>query len=175
MKMKKINTISPFPGKYSFLFSLCQLPRIRICSISCCSTLAAVVDDKTTRMAIIKSKHLENLIIAKSKSGSLDLQDALFLFDSMIQIRPLPSICAFNHLLGAVSKMKHYSTAVFMCKQMMACNDIQPDIFAMNTLMSCLCNLKKVDLGFSVLAMIVKLGLQPDPYYHECSASWAVQ
>ncbi|XWS09169.1 hypothetical protein CRYUN_Cryun40dG0063300 [Craigia yunnanensis] len=163
MKMKRITTISPFPGKYYFLLSLCQLPRIRIYFISCCPTSAAVVDDKTTRMAIIKSKHFESLIIAKSKSGSLDLQDALFLFDSIIQIRPLPSIYAFNHLLGAVSKMKHYSIAVSMCKQMMACNDIQPDICAMTTLMSCLCNLKKVDLGFSVLAMIVKLRLNPNP------------
>ncbi|XVF29076.1 hypothetical protein REPUB_Repub15cG0088800 [Reevesia pubescens] len=60
--------------------------------------------------------------------------------------------------------MKHHSTVISMCKQMMGFKEIQPDISTMNTLINCFCNLKHVDLGFSVLDIILKLGLQPDPY-----------
>ncbi|XP_039002765.1 pentatricopeptide repeat-containing protein At1g62930, chloroplastic-like [Hibiscus syriacus] len=77
----------------------------------------------------------------------------------MISLRPFPSIVAFNHLLGAVSKMKHYELVVSMCKQMM-----DFDVVAINIWLRFLCNLKKVILGFSVLAMTIKLGLQPDHY-----------
>ncbi|XVF37959.1 hypothetical protein REPUB_Repub20aG0056300 [Reevesia pubescens] len=111
-----------------------------------------------------KPNHLENLIIAKCKSGSLKPDEALGFFNFMILVRPLPSIWAFNHLLGTLSKMKHYSTVVFMCKQLMGYKDIQADITTMTTLINCLCYLKHVNLGFSVLAMILKLGLHPDSY-----------
>ncbi|GMJ06738.1 RNA processing factor 1 [Hibiscus trionum] len=79
-------------------------------------------------------------------------------------MRPSPSIDSFNHLLGAVSKMKHYAFVDAMCKQMLGCTEFQPDVFSMNIWLRCLFNLKKVDLGFSVFAMTIKLGLQPDPY-----------
>ncbi|KAK8617487.1 hypothetical protein V6N13_080401 [Hibiscus sabdariffa] len=46
----------------------------------------------------------------------------------------------------------------------MGCSEFQPDVSAMNIWLCCLCNLKEVKLGFSVFAMIIKLGLQPDPY-----------
>ncbi|KAK8617496.1 hypothetical protein V6N13_080410 [Hibiscus sabdariffa] len=82
----------------------------------------------------------------------------------MISMRPFPSILAFDHLLGALSKMKHYALLASMCKQMMGCSEFQPDVSAMNIWLRCLCNLKEVKLGFSVFAMIIKLGLQPDPY-----------
>ncbi|EOY05226.1 Uncharacterized protein TCM_020281 [Theobroma cacao] len=166
--MKKIMTISPPPlpflGNSSLLFSLCQLLRMRICFLSRYSTSAVVVDDKITQKGIIKCMRLENLIKARSKSGSLNLQVAVCLFDSVIQMRPLPSICAFNHLIGAVSKMKHYSIVVSMCKHIMGCKEIQLDIFTMNSWLNGLCNSKQVDLGFSVLTMIFKLGLQPNAY-----------
>ncbi|KAL4347822.1 hypothetical protein GQ457_17G004560 [Hibiscus cannabinus] len=82
----------------------------------------------------------------------------------MISMRPFPSILAFNHLLGAVSKMKHYAVVVSMCKQMVGCSEFQPDVVAMTIWLRYLCNLRKVKLGFSVFGMIIKLGLQPDPY-----------
>ncbi|OMO85360.1 hypothetical protein COLO4_21653 [Corchorus olitorius] len=103
------------------------------------------------------------MIIDKCKSRSLKLDEDLGFFNSMISQRPLPSIWAFNHLLGALAKMKHYSVVVSMCKQMMGCEGIHPDICTMNTWMNCYCNLKQADLCFSVLAFILKLGLQPSP------------
>ncbi|KAK8613452.1 hypothetical protein V6N13_101214 [Hibiscus sabdariffa] len=111
-----------------------------------------------------KPTHLESLVIDKCKSRSLELDEALGFFNSMISMRPFPSILAFNHLLGALSKMKHYALVASMCKQMMGCSEFQPDVVAMTIWLRCLCKLKKVNLGFSVFAMIIKLGLQPSLY-----------
>ncbi|XWS13407.1 hypothetical protein CRYUN_Cryun36dG0034700 [Craigia yunnanensis] len=143
MKMKRIAIISPsFPPctGNSFLFSVSQLPRI--CFFSYYS-ISAVTGNENVNMGMSKPTHLENLVIHKCKSGSLKLDEALGFFNSMVSVRPLPSIWAFNHLLGALSKMKHYSTVVSLSRQMMTCSEIQPDIFTITTLMNCLCNLKK--------------------------------
>ncbi|KAK8617493.1 hypothetical protein V6N13_080407 [Hibiscus sabdariffa] len=113
---------------------------------------------------VSKPTHLEILVINKCKARSLELDEALGFFNSLISMRPFPSIVSFNHLLGAVSKMKHYALVASMCKQMIGCSEFQPDVVAMTIWLRCLCNLKKVKLGFSVFAMIIKLGFQPDPY-----------
>ncbi|KAE8660949.1 hypothetical protein F3Y22_tig00116944pilonHSYRG00167 [Hibiscus syriacus] len=115
-------------------------------------------------MGMSEPTHLELLVIGKCKSRSLDLDEALGFFISMISVRPLLSIVSFSHLLGTLSKIKHHALVVSMCKQMMGCRELQVDILAANIWIRCLCNLKKVDLGFSVCAIIIKLGLQPDPY-----------
>ncbi|OMP12770.1 pentatricopeptide repeat-containing protein [Corchorus olitorius] len=103
------------------------------------------------------------------KSRSLKLEEALGFFDSMISVRPLPSIWAFNTLLGAISKMEHYPVVVSMFEQMMGCQEMQPDIFTMTIFMNCQCDLKQSDLCFSVLASSTCLS------YHERYASWALQ
>ena len=47
------------------------------------------------------------------KSRSLKNVDcALDLFDRMLHLHPLPSIDDFNHMLGAIARMKHYSVVV---------------------------------------------------------------
>ncbi|KAG4179787.1 hypothetical protein ERO13_A10G126625v2 [Gossypium hirsutum] len=159
MKTKRItSTISGFILPNSLLFPFSKLPVT--CFLSSCSTAS----DENVKMGMSKPTYLENLVIHKCKSRSLELDEALGFFNSMISMRPLPSVSAFNYLLGAVSKMEQCAFVVSMCKQIMGCSDFQPNIFTMNIWILCLCNLKKVDLGFSVLAMIVKLGLQPDDY-----------
>ncbi|KAG7967767.1 hypothetical protein I3843_08G116000 [Carya illinoinensis] len=40
--------------------------------------------------------------------------------------------------------------------------EIAPNIRTLTILVNCLCHLNRVDLGFSVLAKILKLGFQPD-------------
>ncbi|KAK9001279.1 hypothetical protein V6N11_083067 [Hibiscus sabdariffa] len=160
--MKRITSATPafiLPSTGNSLpFSLSKL------RITCFRSVNSTASDENDNMGMSKPTHLEILVINKCKSRSLELDEALGFFNSMISMRPLPSIVAFNHLLGTVSKMKHYALVVSMCKQMVGCSEFQPDIVAMNLWLSCLCNLKKVNLGSSVLAMIIKLGLQPDPY-----------
>ncbi|KAK8613458.1 hypothetical protein V6N13_101220 [Hibiscus sabdariffa] len=160
--MKRITSATPafiLPSTGNSLpFSLSKL------RITCFRSVNSTASVENDNMGLSKPTHLEILVIDKCKSRSLELDEALGFFNSIISMRPLPSIVAFNHLLGAVSKMKHYALVVSMCKQMMGCSEFQPDVVAMNIWLSCLCNLKKVDLGFSVFAMIIKLGLQPYPY-----------
>lgn len=56
--------------------------------------------------------------------------------------------------------MNHYSSVVFMFKEIVGCPEFNPTIVAMNTLIDCFCNLEYMDLGFSVLAIVIKCGLQ---------------
>jgi hypothetical protein len=41
-----------------------------------------------------------------------NLDHALPLFDTMLHMRPLPSIVDFTQLLGAIARMKHYSVVI---------------------------------------------------------------
>ncbi|KAK8613450.1 hypothetical protein V6N13_101212 [Hibiscus sabdariffa] len=149
--------ILPFTGN-SLPFSFSKLP------IACFLSTYSTASDENVDTGLSKPTRLETLVIDKCKSRSFELDEALGFFNSMISMRPFPSILAFNHLLGAVSKMKHYALVVSMCKQMVGCSEFQPDVVSMNIWLRCLCNLRKVKLGFCVFAMIIKLGLQPDPY-----------
>ncbi|VVA34049.1 PREDICTED: pentatricopeptide [Prunus dulcis] len=106
---------------------------------------------------------METLIQTRCKSGTLESEEALGYFNSMIQTKPIPSNWTFKCLFGALYKMKQYSALVSMYKQLMGCQ-FQPDVTAMNIFMNCLCRLNRVDLGFSVLALTFKYGLEPDAY-----------
>lgn len=107
---------------------------------------------------------METLIQTRCKSGTLKSEEALGYFNSMIQTKPIPSNWTFKCLFGALYKMKHYSALVSMYKQLMGCRQFQPDVTTMNIFMNCLCRLNRVDLGFSVLALTFKYGLEPDAY-----------
>ncbi|OMP04166.1 hypothetical protein COLO4_09887 [Corchorus olitorius] len=161
-------TMSPsfasFSGNSAALFSFYDSQLSRFCFLATYSSTFAAVTDRNVNVGFPKPTVLEKLVMDKCKSRSLKLDEALGFFNSMISVRPLPSIWAFNHLLGALAKMKHYSTVVSMCKQMMGCEEMHPDICTMNTWMNCYCNLKQADLCFSMLALILKLGLPPDLY-----------
>ncbi|KAB2623297.1 pentatricopeptide repeat-containing protein [Pyrus ussuriensis x Pyrus communis] len=102
------------------------------------------------------------MIQTRCKSGKIRKDEALGYFNSMIQTKPLPSIWTFNCLLGAISKMKQYSAVVSMCKQLMGCAHFRPDVSTMTIFMNCLCRLNRVDLGFPVLAITLKYGLEPN-------------
>ena len=107
---------------------------------------------------------LEELIHKRCRSGNLSLDEALGYFDSLIRSRPLPSIWAFNHLLGTLSKKNKCYTVVSIYKDMMGCLDLRPDVCTFTTVIKCLCHMKKVDLGFPLLATLYKHGLQPNNY-----------
>ncbi|CAL8991997.1 unnamed protein product [Prunus brigantina] len=47
---------------------------------------------------------------------------------------------------------------------MMACVGLHPEVSTLNVVINCLCRMNQVDLGFSVLATILKHGLQPNAY-----------
>ncbi|CAL8991892.1 unnamed protein product, partial [Prunus brigantina] len=145
MKMRMLTT-SPRPGNRSFITPF-LLKR---------SEFHSDADNNVSDMEI--------LIQTRCKSGTLKSEEALGYFNSMIQMKPIPSYWTFNCLFGALSKMKLYSAVVFMYKQLMGCRQFQPDVSTMNIFMNCLCRLNRVDLGFSVLSLTLKCGLEPDAY-----------
>ena len=98
----------------------------------------------------------------KCKGGSFrNVDDALDLFDKMLQLSPLPSIVDFTQLLGAIVRMKHYSVVISLIRDMESLK-ISPSFYILNTLINCFCHLNCVDFGFSFLARLFKLGYQPD-------------
>ncbi|CAL8161647.1 unnamed protein product [Prunus armeniaca] len=107
---------------------------------------------------IYKARHFES----NSNSPEItDLEDALNLFNSMLQTRPLPSVVDFNPLLGQVAKLKHYSAAISLCKQMDLL-PILPNVSTLNIMINCFCHLGQMGGSLSVLAKLFKVGFQPD-------------
>ncbi|KAL6968230.1 hypothetical protein U1Q18_034031 [Sarracenia purpurea var. burkii] len=52
---------------------------------------------------------LEKFLNINCKSGNINLNEAFNFFDQMLIMQPIPPISAFNLLLGAVAKIKHYN------------------------------------------------------------------
>lgn len=79
----------------------------------------------------------------------------------MLCMRHTPPIIQFGKILGSIMKMKHYPTVVFLSKQM-ELKAIVPNLVTLNILINCFCHLGQINLTFSVLSKILKLGYQPN-------------
>ncbi|KAM0069088.1 putative tetratricopeptide-like helical domain superfamily [Helianthus debilis subsp. tardiflorus] len=86
--------------------------------------------------------------------------DALQLFDEMLQRQPPPSIFQFTQLMSVIVKMKQYSTALKLFKQMRLM-DVPVSILTMNISINCYCRLNQVAYGFALLATLFKRGYSP--------------
>lgn len=96
------------------------------------------------------------------KTGSFrNLEVAFGLFDRMVRMHPLPFVVYFNQLLTTIVRVKHHSTVITLVKQMDLL-EIALDVYTLNILVNCFCHLNRVDLGFSILARILKFGFQAD-------------
>ena len=91
------------------------------------------------------------------RSGTFkNLDHALGLFDTMLHMHPLPSTVDFTQLLGAITRMMHYSVVITLI-QRMELFGISPDVYTLTVLINCYCHLNRVNFVFSVLATILKL------------------
>ncbi|KAK9937936.1 hypothetical protein M0R45_014700 [Rubus argutus] len=90
-----------------------------------------------------------------------NLEDALKVFDEMLQRRPLPSVVRFNQILTQVSKLKHYSAVISLNKRMSLLG-IASDVYTLSIIINCYCHLKQMEFSLSVLGQFFKLGLQSD-------------
>ncbi|XP_057444467.1 putative pentatricopeptide repeat-containing protein At1g12700, mitochondrial [Lotus japonicus] len=86
--------------------------------------------------------------------------DAVSHFNRMLQMRSTPPIFEFGKVLTSLVKMKHYSTAISLSRQMES-SGIAPNIVTLNILINCYCYLGQTTSAFSVLANILKRGFQP--------------
>ena len=85
-------------GNPSSLYSLFGLVFFR-------SQFCSFAGNRSHAVRVRETIDLEKLVEMRCKSGNLGLDEALGHFDSLIQMKPLPSIWAIDHLLGAVFKM----------------------------------------------------------------------
>ncbi|KAJ0909551.1 putative tetratricopeptide-like helical domain superfamily [Helianthus annuus] len=102
----------------------------------------------------------QRILHLKNASGATKINDALQLFDEMLQRQPPPSIFQFNQLTNLFVKMKHYSTALSLFKQMRFMG-IPSDLYTMTISINCHCRLNQVTYGFALLATIFKQGHPP--------------
>ncbi|XVF57079.1 hypothetical protein PTKIN_Ptkin06aG0175000 [Pterospermum kingtungense] len=89
-----------------------------------------------------------------------NINDSLTLFDKMAHASPRPPVVEFNKLLGGIVGMENYSVVVSLCKQMELLG-ITHNSYTLDILVSCFCNLGRVEFGFSVLGKMLKLGYYP--------------
>ncbi|CAI9099673.1 OLC1v1036531C1 [Oldenlandia corymbosa var. corymbosa] len=103
-------------------------------------------------------------LYARLKSGLLnDIQtsvDAINLYKQMVRMTPPPNDVAFSQLLVRVVKLKHYSLAISLYRNMTALGFPVSD-YILNTVIHCYCLVNKVDFGFSVLGGFFKRGIVP--------------
>ena len=99
----------------------------------------------------------------KLRSGLVDIKkdDAVDLFQSMIQSRPLPMVIDFNRLFGSVAKTKQHDLVLALCKQM-EMQGIAYDLYTLNIMINCFCRRQKLGFAFSVMGKMLKLGYEPD-------------
>lgn len=71
--------------------------------------------------------------LKKNINGINGLEDALSLYNEMIQMRPLPKVIHFNQLLNRNSKMKHFSSVVSVFRDMCASGNVLVCEYTMGT------------------------------------------
>ncbi|KAK1386176.1 hypothetical protein POM88_023911 [Heracleum sosnowskyi] len=96
-----------------------------------------------------------------SNVGFDNLDDALVLFNKMLQMKPLPNVIDFTQLLAALVKTRDYSVALSLFRRMCALS-IPVDVFTFSIVINCCCHLKQVDYGFCFVGSIFKRGFFPD-------------
>ncbi|XP_050914911.1 putative pentatricopeptide repeat-containing protein At1g12700, mitochondrial [Lathyrus oleraceus] len=90
-----------------------------------------------------------------------NVDDAVFSFHRMLNMRPTPSIVEFNTILGFLVRTKnHYATTISLYHRL-EFNQIQPCIVTLNTIINCYCHTGQMRFAFSVFAKILKIGYQP--------------
>ncbi|KAF2588133.1 hypothetical protein F2Q70_00041782 [Brassica cretica] len=86
--------------------------------------------------------------------------DAVALFQSMIQSRPLPTVIDFNRLFTALARTKQYDLVLDLCKQM-ELQGIAHNIYTLSIVINCSCRRRQLGFAFSVMGKMLKLGYEP--------------
>lgn len=92
---------------------------------------------------------------------SADAAVSVDFFHRMLTLTPFPCIQDFNLLFGLVAKSQHYATAISLIKILHSLGDGSADVCTLNIAINCLCHMRKTTLGFAVLGLMTKIGLEP--------------
>ncbi|KAK8562632.1 hypothetical protein V6N12_010706 [Hibiscus sabdariffa] len=79
----------------------------------------------------------------------------------MIEKYPKPSIVEFNKLLEPIVRMEHIAVVVSMYSQLELFG-VSNDVYSLNILVNCFCQLGRIGFGLCVLWKMLKFGVEPD-------------
>ena len=122
----------------------------------------------TTRLSFCTScardsfADFEETLRIRCKSNDFSVIEALRFFDSMVDMKPMPSIRSFNTLFGSMSKTNQSSTAVSMYTHLFRFRfaEFHPNVVTLTIIINCLCRSNNPKSGFSVLATMFKCGIR---------------
>ncbi|GAB2289775.1 hypothetical protein Dimus_024081 [Dionaea muscipula] len=98
----------------------------------------------------------------RCRKGFSNLDDPLNLFRQLTSAKhPLPSVFDLNTIVGAIVRMKHYSTAISLSHDFPSLG-IRFNDCSFNILINCYCHLNYIDFAFSVMGKMMKLGFEPN-------------
>lgn len=117
-------------------------------------TITTAVGELAFHSAADAMKYPSNVI----NNDINNLEDGLGLYNDMVQIRPLPSAFQFTELFGRIFKMKHYSSATSIFKDMWVLG-IPVNDYNLTVVINCYCFLDRVDLRFCMLGFSSSMAL----------------
>ncbi|KAF2618177.1 hypothetical protein F2Q68_00042441 [Brassica cretica] len=96
------------------------------------------------------------------RSGLVGIKkdDAVALFQTMIESRPRPTVIDFNRLFTALARTKQSDLVLDLCKQM-ELQGIAHNIYTLSIVINCFCRRRKLGFAFSVMGKMLKLGYEP--------------
>ena len=98
----------------------------------------------------------------RSISNDFNVDNVVWSFHRMLQMRHTPSIVEFNKILTSLVKTKnHYSTVLSFSRQM-EFHGIIIDLCTLNVVINCYCHLGQITFAFSVFTKILKIGYHPN-------------
>ncbi|KAG4380615.1 hypothetical protein GLYMA_16G206551v4 [Glycine max] len=118
------------------------------------STSPPSISDAAARTRLLNS-------IRTLQSADAAVSVSVDFFHRMLTLNPFPCIQDFNLLFGIVAKSQHFATAISLIKTLHSLGYEIADVCTLNILINCLCRLRKTTLGFAVLGLMTKIGLEP--------------
>ncbi|XVE84521.1 hypothetical protein DITRI_Ditri17bG0020400 [Diplodiscus trichospermus] len=96
----------------------------------------------------------------KQHDSFYNVDDALTLFNRMVQKYFSPFVVEFNKLLSAIVRMKYYAIVVSLHSQIELLG-VSHNGYSLNILINCFFGLNQVGFRFSILGKRLKLGIDP--------------
>ncbi|XP_031257993.1 pentatricopeptide repeat-containing protein At1g12300, mitochondrial-like [Pistacia vera] len=109
----------------------------------------------------LKVTQLEKFLQNDCKEGNVTLDEARYFFGYMIHMQPKPPISSFNRLFGALAKKKFYEDVILLYKRVGSMG-LLPDLYTLNILINCFCNVGREYEAVEFLKKMVVFGVRPN-------------
>uniref|UniRef100_A0A453MQH8 Pentacotripeptide-repeat region of PRORP domain-containing protein n=1 Tax=Aegilops tauschii subsp. strangulata TaxID=200361 RepID=A0A453MQH8_AEGTS len=112
------------------------------------------------RFVPVDRRILEQNIKARYHAGDIGTEDALHLFDELLQCAGSSSIRAINYLVTTVGRDSP-ALGVSLFNRVASAN-VAPNSMTYTILVDCCCRAGRLDLGFAAMGHIIKMGFAAD-------------